>query len=108
MEGGIILVVGGRIYFDQYIAAGDIQFKSANLDGSNVAVLATGITRVVYALGYEPTSHKIYWGDRNNGSIMQANTDGSGAEPWYVSAGSSPRGLFSGRRYRGISCACAL
>ncbi len=98
VEGGSMLVVGDRIYFDQYIAAGDIQLKSANLDGSNVAVLATGITRVVYALGYEPTGNKIYWGDRNNGAIMRANTDGSNAEPWYVSAGSSPRGIVFGKK----------
>ena len=96
VEGGSMLVVGDRIYFDQYIAAGDIQLKSANLDGSNVAVLATGITRVVYALAYEKTENKIYWGDRNNGTIMRANPDGSDAQAWYVQAGSSPRGLVFG------------
>ncbi len=99
VEGGSMLVVGNRIYFDQYIAAGDIQLKSANLDGSGVAVLATGITRVVYALAFEPTSNKIYWGDRNNGAIMRANLDGSGAEAWYVATGSSPRGLAFGKKF---------
>ncbi len=99
VEGGSILVVGNRIFFDQYIAAGDIQLKSANLDGSGVAVLATGITRVVYALAYDQTSNKIYWGDRNKGTIMRANLDGSGAEPWFVDANTSPRGLSFGKRF---------
>lgn len=98
VEGGSMLVAGNRIYFDQYIASGDIHLKSANLDGSNVAVLATGITRVVYALAYEKNSNKIYWGDRNNGTIMRANPDGSNPEPWYVQEDSSPRGLVFGKK----------
>jgi PKD repeat protein len=98
VEGGSMLVAGDRIYFDQYIAAGDIQLKSANLDGSNVAVLATGISRVVYGLAYEKNENKIYWGDRNLGTIMRANPDGSDPEPWYVQAGSSPRGIVFGKK----------
>ena len=99
VEGGSMLVVGNRIFYDQYVASGDIHLKSANLDGTGVAVLATGISRVVYALAYESTSNKIYWGDRNLGTIMRANLDGSNAEPWYVAAGSSPRGISFGKRF---------
>ncbi|MBK9106091.1 MAG: PKD domain-containing protein [Saprospiraceae bacterium] len=99
VEGGSILAAGDRIYYDQYVATGDIHLKSANLDGSGVAVLTTGISRVVYALGFEPGSQQIYWGDRNLGTIMRANPDGSGAEPFYVSAGSSPRGIVFGKKF---------
>ena len=99
VEGGSILVAGDRIYYDQYVATGDIHLKSANLDGSGVAVLTTGISRVVYALGFEPGGQQIYWGDRNLGTIMRANPDGSGAEPFYVSAGSSPRGIVFGKKF---------
>ncbi|MFN0034488.1 MAG: PKD domain-containing protein [Saprospiraceae bacterium] len=99
VEGGSILVVGNRIFYDQYIGAGDIHLKSANLDGSGVAVLATGITRVVYALAYEPSGNKIYWGDRNIGTIMRANLDGSEAEPWYVDVNVRPRGLAFGKKF---------
>lgn len=98
VEGGSIIVVEDRIYFDQYIASGDIHLKSANLDGTEIAVLATGITRVVYALAYEPVGQKIYWGDRNPGTIMRAKRDGSEPEPFYMRAGSSPRGLVFGKR----------
>ncbi len=98
VEGGSIIVVEDRIYFDQYVASGDIHLKSANLDGTEIAVLTTGICRVVYALGYEPTGQRIYWGDRNPGTIMRAIRDGSNAEPFYMSAGSSPRGIVFGKR----------
>ena len=98
VEGGSMLVVGNRIYFDQYIGSGDIHLKSANLDGTDIAVLATGISRVVYALAYEKTENKIYWGDRNLGAIMRANPDGSSPEPWLVQAGSSPRGIAFGKK----------
>jgi len=99
VEGGSLLVVGNRIYFDQFVASGDIHLKSANFDGSGVAVLVTGISRIVYGLAYEPLSQKIYWGDRNKGTIMRADLDGSNAEPWYVAAGSSPRGIAFGKKF---------
>jgi hypothetical protein len=97
VEGGSLIVANNRIYFDQYVAAGDIHLKSAKLDGTDIAVLATGISRVVYGLAYESTGQKIYWGDRNKGIIMRANLDGSGAETWYEAVGSSPRGICFGR-----------
>lgn len=97
-EGGATLVVGDRVFFDQWIASGDIHIKSANLDGSGVSTITTGITRVVFGLDYEPESNKIYWGDRNNGKIMRGNLDGSGIETWYESEGSSPRGIVFGKK----------
>ena len=60
-------------------------------------MLATGITRVVYGLAYEASGQKIYWGDRNKGTIMRANLDGSSPEPWFVAVGSSPRGIVFGK-----------
>lgn len=58
-EGARIIVVGNRIYFDYYNGSGDIHIKSANLDGSNLATLATGISRVVYGLAYDPMGIKF-------------------------------------------------
>lgn len=98
VEGGSLIVVGNRIYFDQFIGTGDIHLKSAKFDGSDITVLATGISRIVYALAYDASGQKIYWGDRNKGTIMRANLDGSEAEPWYVATGSSPRGLSFGKK----------
>ncbi len=97
VEGGSLIVANNRLFFDQYVASGDIHLKSANLDGSDIAVLATGISRVVYGLAYEPTGNKVYWGDRNKGIIMRANPDGSGAEAWYTEPNASPRGIVFGK-----------
>jgi sugar lactone lactonase YvrE len=98
VAGGSTLVVGDRIFFDQFVATGDIHLKSANLDGSAVSTITTGITKVVFGIGYEPDGKKIYWGDRIAGKIMRANPDGSGIETWFTGTGSSPRGIVFGRK----------
>jgi PKD repeat protein len=98
IEGGSTLVIGERVYFDQYVASGDIQLKSANLDGTGISTLTTAITKVVFGLGYEQEGNKIYWGDRSVGRIMRSNLDGSGIETWYESSGSSPRGIVFGKK----------
>ena len=97
VEGGSVIVVNDRIYFDQWVASGDIHIKSADLNGGNVMTLATGNSRLVYGLDYEPATQKIYWGDRIPGNIMRANLDGSQAEVWYTRSGSNPRGICFGK-----------
>ncbi|MFT3737764.1 MAG: PKD domain-containing protein [Breznakibacter sp.] len=97
-EGGSTLVVGGKVYFDYYVASGDIYIKSANLDGSGVGTISTGNSRVVFGIGYESWSNKIYWGDRGAGKIKRANLDGSGVETWYSKDGSSPRAIVFGKK----------
>jgi len=97
-EGGSTLVVGSRVYFDYWVASGDIHLKSTNLDGSSMSTLTTGITKVVFGLGYDSDGNKIYWGDRSAGKIMRANLDGSGIETWYSKEGSSPRGIVFGKK----------
>lgn len=95
--GGSIIVVDNKIYYDDYAGAGDIRLQSANLDGTGIALVAAGISRVVYGLNYESSQQKLYWGDRSSGTIRRANIDGSAAEAWFVSAGSSPRGIVFGK-----------
>jgi len=97
-EGGATLVVGNRVYFDYWVASGDIHLKSTNLDGSSMSTLTTGITKLVFGLGYDPDGNKIYWGDRKAGKIMRANLDGSGIETWYSKESSSPRGIVFGKK----------
>lgn len=92
--GGSTVIVGSKIFYDVYVAAGDIQIKSANLDGSGTATVATGISRVVFALAYDAVNNKIYWGDRTPQTIKRANPDGSGVQTWYT--GKSIRGLVIG------------
>ena len=94
--GGSIILIGNRIYFDEFIASGDVRLKSANLDGTGVATVATGISRVVFGIAYDKYEDKIYWADRNRSTIMRANLDGSSPEPWHT--GTSARGIVIGTR----------
>lgn len=93
--GGSSVIVGTKIFYDVYVASGDIHIKSANLDGTGTATVATGISRVVFALAYDAVNNKIYWGDRTPQMIKRANPDGSNAETWYT--GISSRGLVIGK-----------
>lgn len=97
VEGGSVIVINDRIYYDEYVGSGDIRLKSADLNGGDVTTLATNISRVVYGLAYEAATDKIYWGDRNEGTIMRSNLDGSEAEPWFTQPDSSPRGISFGK-----------
>jgi DNA-binding beta-propeller fold protein YncE len=96
--GGSTLIADNRLFFDQWVATGDIHLKSSNLDGTGVATITTGITKVVFGLGYEPEGQKVYWGDRSAGKIMRSNLDGSSIETWYQASGSSPRGIVFGKK----------
>lgn len=98
VEGGSTLVVGNKLFFDQWIASGDIHIKSSALDGTGIGTITTGISKVVFGIGYDPIGGKIYWGDRSVGKIMRGNTDGSGIETWYTKTGSSPRGIVFGKK----------
>lgn len=98
VEGGSTLVIGNRLYFDQWVATGDIQLKSSNLDGTGISTITTDISKVVFGIGSDPEGNKIYWGDRTPGKIMRSNLDGSSIETWYTSSGSSPRGIVFGKK----------
>lgn len=95
IEGGSILVIGNRIYYDEYVGSGDIRLKSANLDGTNITTIAVGIGRVVYGLAYDANEQKIYWGDRSTDTMYRANLDGTNPEAWFASTGDT-RGIVIG------------
>lgn len=95
IEGGSIKVIGDKIFYDEYVASGDIRLKSANLDGTNIATIAVNIGRVVYGIGYDASEDKIYFGDRSTDVIMRANLDGSNPETWFSHTGDT-RGIVIG------------
>lgn len=95
IEGGSLLVIGNRIFYDEYVASGDIRLKSADLDGTNISTIAVNIGRVVYGIGYDSNENKIYWGDRSTDVIMRANLDGSSPEVWFTHSADT-RGLVIG------------
>ena len=95
-EGGSTLVVGNKLFFDFWVATGDIHIKSSDLDGTNMGTITTGVSKVVFGLAIR--NNKIYWGNRSAGKIMRANLDGSGVETWFGKDGSSPRGICFGKK----------
>ncbi len=95
--GGSVIVVGNKIYYDEF-TSGDIKIRSANLDGSNLQTVVTGITRLIFAgIVYNPADEKLYWGDRNTSTIRKANLDGSDIENYYVATGGYPRAFALGK-----------
>jgi PKD repeat protein len=96
--GGSVIVVGDRIYYDEY-TSGDIKIKSTRLDGSDEKTLITGITRLIFAgIAYNEDDGKLYWGDRGAVTIRRANLDGSGQEDFYVSTSGYPRAFAIGKK----------
>ncbi|MFT4610734.1 MAG: PKD repeat protein [Glaciecola sp.] len=95
IEGGSMLVIGDRIFYDEYVASGDIRLKSADLDGTNITTIAVNIGRVVYGIGYDANENKIYWGDRSTDVMMRANLDGSSPEAWFTHSADT-RGIVIG------------
>lgn len=99
--GGGMLVIGDRIYYDQYVLTevpeqDIIYLRSAKFDGSDVKTVAAGISRVVYGIAYDKEGDKIYWVDRDNNKIMRAKPDGTETETWYT--GMSVQGLVIGKK----------
>lgn len=97
VEGASIMVVGDRIYYDEYVASGDVRLKSANLDGTGITTIATGISRVLYGLAYDSYEQKIYWGDRSSSTMMRVNLDGSNPEVYYKTT-TATNGIVIGKR----------
>jgi PKD repeat protein len=96
--GGSVIVVGDRIYYDEY-TSGDIKIKSTRLDGSDEKTLITGISRLIFAgIAYNEDDGKLYWGDRSASTIRRANLDGSGQENFYVSTSGYPRAFAIGKK----------
>ncbi|MBL7834834.1 MAG: PKD domain-containing protein [Cyclobacteriaceae bacterium] len=93
--GGSTVIIGSRIFYDVYVASGDIHIKSANLDGSSIATVTTGVSRVIFGLAYDRINEKIYWADRNNEVVKRANLDGTGTQTWLT--GKVVQGLAIGR-----------
>ncbi len=76
--------VDGKVYWNQF---GTIM--RANLDGTGVETLVTGLGGSSPGIALDPAGGKMYWTD-SNGAIGRANLDGSGVET-LVTGLSGPR-----------------
>jgi PKD repeat protein len=97
--GGSMIVVDGRLYYDEYTATNDVKIVSTNLQGQDRKEIITGISRLVYAgIAYSKDQNKLYWSDRNTNLIKRANLDGSGVETFYTSTTGYPRAFAIGKK----------
>ncbi len=72
--GGARAEPAGKVYWTE-----DGEILRANLDGSDMEVLVSGLGVVPY-LKLDTNGGKIYWADFTNYKIQRANLDGSGTE----------------------------
>ena len=66
-----------KIYWTEQVGKNRGRVKSANLDGSNVQVLANIKGGVPGGIAIDPTQGKLYWTD-SRGRIQRANLNGKG------------------------------
>jgi len=80
--GAAVLVTNNKLYFHSF--DGGHTLKMADLDGSNVTTIATGMDGDIYGLVYDSESDKIYYNDQRSGKVKRINLDGSGNEDWFT------------------------
>ncbi|MGW2695379.1 3-hydroxyacyl-CoA dehydrogenase [Streptomyces sp. NPDC001296] len=73
----------GHIYWTNMgvPSADDGSIERVDLDGGNrTTIVPTGVTHTPKQLQLEPTSRKLYWGDREGMRVMRCDLDGSHVE----------------------------
>ena len=71
-------VAGGKMYWTEASPA-DFMIQRANLDGTDVELLITGLTSPS-GIELDVAGGNMYWTDIGTGKIQRANLDGSGVE----------------------------
>jgi len=96
--GGSVIVVDGRVYYDEY-NEDNIKIISDKLQGGDRKEIITGISRLIYSgIAYSKDQNKLYWSDRTPGQIKRANLDGSGVEIFYTSSSGYARAFAIGKK----------
>ncbi|MFH1731527.1 MAG: hypothetical protein ABIF82_07740 [Planctomycetota bacterium] len=67
-------VAAGKMYW-----ANDTRVRRANLDGSDIEDVVTGLTSA-YTIALDLSAEKLYWADHDLGKIQRSNLDGTGIE----------------------------
>ena len=71
--------VASKLYWTTFVGGSGSTVQRANLDGSGVETLVTGLN-APWPIEVDPMHGKMYWGDVNTQQIQRANLDGSGVE----------------------------
>jgi hypothetical protein len=89
---GIALdVSGGKMYWTEQSVA-DFMIQRADLDGSNVELLVTGLVSPS-GIALDVTGGKMYWTDIGASKIQRANLDGSNVEDLVTTGVIMPRDI---------------
>ena len=72
-------LAAGKIYWSDIAPPPDEEVRRANLDGSGMETLITGLGDT-YDVALDLVADKMYWVERFPASIRRANLDGSGVE----------------------------
>ena len=92
-SGGIALdVEGGKMYWTLWVGPDRSKIQRANLDGSNVEDVVTGL-REPMAIALDTAGEKMYWTDTWHSKIRRANLDGSNVEDIVIDGLNSPHGI---------------
>ena len=84
-------VEGGKMYWTLWAGTDRCKIQRANLDGSNVEDIVTGLAEPA-AIALDTAGEKMYWTDTYNSEIQRANLDGSNVEDIVVGL-NSPHGI---------------
>jgi low density lipoprotein-related protein 2 len=73
--------VAGKLYWTENIESSGTggSIRSAELDGTLVSDVLTGLSRTIRGIDVDPVSGRIYWTDHGNDEILRADADGSNA-----------------------------
>ena len=90
---GIALdVEGGKIYWTLFAGTPRSKIQRANLNGSNVEDVVTGLPEPT-AIALDTAGKKMYWTDTYGSKIQRANLDGSYVEDIVIGGLNSPHGI---------------
>ena len=91
LRGAAVDAVHGKLY---WLEAGPNKLRRANLDGSLVEDVVTGMPGSPYELALDATGGKVYWTEYVGAlAIRRANLDGTAVEDLVTSGHSQPLGI---------------
>ena len=79
-----------KLYWSDW---GSNKIQSANLDGTGVSELVSGLNSAKGDVAIDNVNNKIYWIDRGTGLLQKSNFDGSSVQTVASGIGSGGRGL---------------
>ena len=87
---GVSAWASGKLYWSDWSSN---KIQSANLDGTGITDIATGLNSAKGDVAIDIVNNKIFWIDRGTGLLQKSNFDGSSVQTVASGIGSGGRGL---------------